>query len=64
MWNKQAIQSIQARLQSRVNKKHNFPKEAAVLIPLCVVSGVSSVLLTLRSPELKSHSGQVRFVSL
>ena len=37
-------------------------KHAGVLVPLCFVGGEPAVLLTLRSTNLSSHRGEVRFV--
>lgn len=37
-------------------------KEAAVLVPLCVVDGKASVLFTLRSGNMRSHKGEIRWV--
>ncbi|KAF9174199.1 nudix (nucleoside diphosphate linked moiety X)-type motif 8 [Mortierella sp. AD011] len=36
-------------------------REAAVLMPLCIVKGVPSVLFTVRSSKLRSHSGECSF---
>ncbi|RUS23523.1 hypothetical protein BC938DRAFT_475007 [Jimgerdemannia flammicorona] len=37
-------------------------KEAAVLIPLCVVDGRASVLFTVRSGTMRRHKGEVRYL--
>ncbi|RKP14109.1 NUDIX hydrolase domain-like protein, partial [Piptocephalis cylindrospora] len=37
------------------------PREAAVLVPLCQVSGVPSILFTLRTSHLNSHRGEISF---
>ncbi|KAF9365445.1 nudix (nucleoside diphosphate linked moiety X)-type motif 8 [Mortierella sp. NVP85] len=36
-------------------------REAAVLMPLCIVKGVPSVLFTVRSTKLRSHRGECSF---
>ncbi|RUS15972.1 hypothetical protein BC937DRAFT_91745 [Endogone sp. FLAS-F59071] len=37
-------------------------KEAAILVPLCVVDGKASVLFTLRSGNMRSHKGEISLV--
>ncbi|KAI8900980.1 NUDIX hydrolase domain-like protein, partial [Globomyces pollinis-pini] len=41
--------------------KLNPPKEAAVLLPLCTVDGIASILFTVRSSKLRTHTGEVSF---
>ncbi|KAI1315144.1 nudix (nucleoside diphosphate linked moiety X)-type motif 8 [Mortierella claussenii] len=36
-------------------------REAAVLMPLCIVKGVPSVLFTIRSTKLRNHQGECSF---
>ncbi|KAF8933758.1 NUDIX hydrolase domain-like protein [Dissophora ornata] len=36
-------------------------REAAVLMPLCIVKGVPSVLFTMRSSKLRNHRGECSF---
>ncbi|KAF9994577.1 nudix (nucleoside diphosphate linked moiety X)-type motif 8 [Entomortierella chlamydospora] len=36
-------------------------REAAILMPLCIVKGVPSVLFTVRSSNLRSHRGECSF---
>ncbi|CAH0725526.1 unnamed protein product, partial [Brenthis ino] len=38
-----------------------FQATAAVLVPLCQVNNIPSLLYTVRSMQLKSHSGQISF---
>lgn len=35
-------------------------KEAAVLMPLCVVDGKPSVLFTVRNMNMRTHRGEIR----
>jgi hypothetical protein len=54
---------IQKRLQDLKRVQIlTMKKQAAVLVPFCIVDGEPSVLFTLRSAQLKNHSGEVRFV--
>ncbi|RIA88424.1 hypothetical protein C1645_774898 [Glomus cerebriforme] len=62
------IELIRYRLKSgsKLNYKFNYDttkqiSEAAVLMPLCVVKGEPSVLFTIRSMNLKTHTGEVRY---
>ncbi|VVC88599.1 unnamed protein product [Leptidea sinapis] len=41
--------------------KHIPTKTAAVLIPICGIEKVPSILYTVRSPNLKNHSGHISF---
>lgn len=42
-------------------KAHSSPNAAAILIPVCDVNDKASILYTIRSPNLRSHSGQISF---
>jgi len=42
-------------------KRTKHARDAAVLVPLCVVNGEASILYTVRSQTLTSHRGQVSF---
>ena len=55
-----AARISQIRVPRRLFKK--IKKHAGVLVPLCTVGGEPAVLLTLRSTNLSSHRGEVRFV--
>lgn len=35
-------------------------KEAAVLVPLCIVQGKPSVLFTVRNEHMRTHQGEIR----
>ncbi|CAI2164521.1 11331_t:CDS:2 [Funneliformis geosporum] len=64
----ESIELIRDRLKSsgKLNYKFTYDttkkiEEAAVLMPLCVVDGKPSVLFTIRSLNLKTHTGEVSF---
>ncbi len=40
--------------------KAGVVRQAAVLIPLCMIDGIPAVLFTLRSNALSKHKGEVR----
>ncbi|CAG8792246.1 20950_t:CDS:2, partial [Racocetra persica] len=67
-FDEKTIELIRARLRNSVGKSHvkfkydtNKVKDAAVLMPFCVVQGEPSVLFTVRSNKLKTHNGEVSF---
>ncbi|CAG8614132.1 11536_t:CDS:2, partial [Cetraspora pellucida] len=65
-FDEKTIELIRTRLRNSVGKSHvkfkydtsKVVKDAAVLMPFCVVQGEPSVLFTLRSNKLKSHNGE------
>lgn len=58
------LRRISERLQNVPNLKFNyidFPKDAAVLMPLCTtVDGKPSVLFTIRAQNMRAHKGEIR----
>ncbi|KAF0483187.1 NUDIX hydrolase domain-like protein [Gigaspora margarita] len=68
-FDEKTIELIRARLKNSLGKsnikfKYNtnkVVKDAAVLLPFCVVQGEPSVLFTIRSKYLKTHNGEVSF---
>ncbi|GAN03471.1 nudix hydrolase 3 [Mucor ambiguus] len=44
----------------KLNYKPNV-KDAAVLVPLCVVEGKPSILFTVRNINMRTHSGEISF---
>lgn len=58
------LDQIQSRLDTLDRKRIlHLPRQAAILVPLCMVDGFPSILFTLRSANLKKHSGEVRYVA-
>jgi nudix motif 8 len=41
--------------------RNNSPRSAAVLVPICLVSGIPSILFTLRSNNVSSHKSEISF---
>ncbi|XP_039251502.2 mitochondrial coenzyme A diphosphatase NUDT8-like [Styela clava] len=56
----QTIQRIRI-LKSKKVVKLKRTQSSAILVSLCSVEGIPSLLYTLRSQDLRSHSGQVSF---
>lgn len=55
------MQKLRIPQKYQNTKTHSSPNAAAILIPVCNVSDTASILYTIRSPNLRSHSGQISF---
>jgi nudix motif 8 len=49
------------KLGSRDTNKNQSQRTAAVLVPICLVSGMPSILFTLRSNKVSSHKSEICF---
>ena len=57
-----SLKTILAHLNKAKLKNSDNLRKAAVLVPLCEVNGKTSLLFTVRSSDLRNHSGEVRFL--
>lgn len=57
---KKTMEKFKKYTKLRIGEQ-NPDKHAAILIPICISNNQVSLLYTIRSSKLKSHSGQVCF---